>query len=251
MPLVLVSSPKGGVGKTSLAANLAVALARQQRAVTAVDFDPQNGLRFHFGIDRRPEAGLGACLASGADLSGAVLETGLGVRLIPHGTSDLAQQLAAEQRVTTEDLRARFQQLAPGPRDIVIADTPPGESRFLSALQPLADIMLVVFLADAGSMALLPAYGGGLFLRPQRPGEARIFALLNQVDPRRRLSREISEFVRERLFDRFIGTVHYDEAMAEALANGTTLIAGSTVPAGAAQDMLAVADRISALLVER
>lgn len=251
MPLVLVSSPKGGVGKTSLTANLAVALARQQRAVTAVDFDPQNGLRFHFGIDGSPGAGVGAGLAGGTDWSGAGLDTGLGVRLIPHGASDLAQQIAAEQRVTTEALRLRFQQLAPGPRDIVIADTPPGDSRFLAALQPLADVTLVVFLADAGSMALLPAYGGGLFMRPRRPGETRIFGLLNQVDPRRRLSREISDFVRERLSDRFIGAVHYDEAMAEALASGTSLMAGSTIPAGAAQDMVVVADRISALLVER
>ena len=38
---------KGGVGKTTLVANLAVALRRRGRQVTAVDFDSQNALRFH------------------------------------------------------------------------------------------------------------------------------------------------------------------------------------------------------------
>lgn len=250
MPVVLVSSPKGGVGKTTLTANLAVALARQKRGVTAVDFDPQNGLRFHFGLDGPPQPGLGARLAGGQDWSDIMVDTGLGVRLLPHGTSDLAQQFAAEQRLTPDDLRRRFQQLVQSPRDIVIADTPPGQSGFLAALEPVADLAIVVFLADAGSMALLPAYGNGLLLRPRRPGEPRVFAVLNQVDPRRQLSREISEFVSERLPDRFIGKVHYDEAVAEALANGTTLLAGGASAAGAAQDVLAVAERISAMLVK-
>ena len=39
MPLICVCSPKGGVGKTTLAANLAWALARAGSKVLALDFD--------------------------------------------------------------------------------------------------------------------------------------------------------------------------------------------------------------------
>jgi chromosome partitioning protein len=44
-----VCSSKGGVGKTTVAANLAVALARHGR-VLAVDVDPQDSLGRAFGV---------------------------------------------------------------------------------------------------------------------------------------------------------------------------------------------------------
>ena len=44
-----VCSSKGGVGKTTTAANLAAALARRSR-VLAVDVDPQDSLGRAFGV---------------------------------------------------------------------------------------------------------------------------------------------------------------------------------------------------------
>ena len=49
MSLICFASPKGGVGKTTLAANVADAMRRQGRRVLVMDFDPQNTLRLHFG----------------------------------------------------------------------------------------------------------------------------------------------------------------------------------------------------------
>ena len=50
MRVVSVVSAKGGVGKTTLAANLASVLGSNGRRVIAVDFDPQNALRLHLGL---------------------------------------------------------------------------------------------------------------------------------------------------------------------------------------------------------
>jgi CO dehydrogenase nickel-insertion accessory protein CooC1 len=50
MKVITVVSAKGGVGKTTLAANLASVLAARGRRVIALDLDPQNALRLHFGI---------------------------------------------------------------------------------------------------------------------------------------------------------------------------------------------------------
>ncbi len=58
MPLICVCSPKGGVGKTTLAANLAWALARAGSKVLALDFDVQNALRLHFGVPPQRRARL-------------------------------------------------------------------------------------------------------------------------------------------------------------------------------------------------
>lgn len=49
MTVIAVISPKGGVGKTTVAVNLASAMAENGRVVRLVDMDPQNALRLHLG----------------------------------------------------------------------------------------------------------------------------------------------------------------------------------------------------------
>jgi CO dehydrogenase nickel-insertion accessory protein CooC1 len=46
MRIVAVISPKGGVGKTTVTANLAAELTKSGEHVLALDLDPQNALRF-------------------------------------------------------------------------------------------------------------------------------------------------------------------------------------------------------------
>lgn len=67
MPLICVCSPKGGVGKTTLAANLTYALARSGSKVLAIDFDMQNALRLHFGVPLSDERGYVAKSAESYD----------------------------------------------------------------------------------------------------------------------------------------------------------------------------------------
>ena len=45
MPVIVVANPKGGVGKSTLATNLAGWLARQGRAVMLGDVDRQQSAR--------------------------------------------------------------------------------------------------------------------------------------------------------------------------------------------------------------
>ena len=57
MTVIAVISPKGGVGKTTVSANLAVSLAAKGHPVRLVDMDPQNALRLHLGADPSDENG--------------------------------------------------------------------------------------------------------------------------------------------------------------------------------------------------
>jgi cellulose synthase operon protein YhjQ len=223
MGLVVVSSPKGGVGKTTLVANLAVALRRRGRNVTAVDFDSQNALRFLLAPHHENELGIARCTARGLPWSAAIVSGQDGVRVAPYGEATTAERLRMKDLLVEDALSEALAGLARSPDEIVIADTTPGEGRMQERLEALADLKLIVLLADAGSMALVPTYRDGLMLRPmtERPDT---FGVLNQVDPRRRLSRDIADFISAHAAERFIGVVHYDEALAEAAARGEPVV---------------------------
>lgn len=64
MTLLAFASPKGGVGKTTVAAHVAALLAQRGHKVIAIDLDPQNALRLHLGVSLREERCFMSRLAS-------------------------------------------------------------------------------------------------------------------------------------------------------------------------------------------
>ncbi len=245
MPLIVVGSPKGGVGKTTLTANLAVALQRTGRQVTAVDLDSQNALRFLLVPDAAPGIGIAGCVARGLPWQDCIQISNTGVKLVSYGYTSAHDRLHLKQILSELRLSEALAGLAQSDTDVIIVDTAPGEGRIQERLEQIADLELVVLLADAGSTSLLPGYRDGLLLRQASEVSARTLGVLNQVDPRRRLSRDIDAFLCEHVQSRFIGKVHYDEALAEAAASGLTIV--QTDPDSlAARDIRAMAERLDA-----
>ena len=100
MPLICVCSPKGGVGKTTLAANLAYSLARTGSKVLALDFDVQNALRLHFGVPLNDERGYVAKALELHDWSQCVLSAGSNIFVLPYGEVSEAQRQAFDAQQT-------------------------------------------------------------------------------------------------------------------------------------------------------
>jgi len=219
MALICVCSPKGGVGKTMLAANIAHGLQRAGRRVVAVDLDPQNALRLHFGLPLAEEAGF----AAGQDWRAELRRTASGVTVLPYGSLDAAARLTLGRAIEAdpERLAAPLRDLAADPGLTLVVDTPPGVSRTLFAVLPVADLILVPLLADGGSVATLPEIETGRFLGRGTMGAmfaARLRVVLNQVDQTTRLSATVTAALLRHLGPRLIGLVARDEAVAEALA---------------------------------
>jgi chromosome partitioning protein len=150
MTIISVFARKGGVGKTTTAANLAAALAMEGGKVLAVDADSQGHLALALGAERVPlfsEWAAGGDLLS-LDVSGPWLETktvcaGFGsIALVAGGNESLALDLNAAA-VQTLAYRLRAHATALG-ADWVVIDSP--------AIGPLQD-----FAAAASDLAILPA----------------------------------------------------------------------------------------------
>lgn len=249
MPLVCVCSPKGGVGKTTIAANLAYALARAGSKVLAVDFYVQNALRLHFGVPLSDGRGYVARASETSDWSQFILTCSENLFILPYGDATEAQRVAFEERLADDPLflTRGLSTVLNYPGLVVVADLPPGPSAALKAMADLADLHLIVMLADTASLSLLPLMEDNRLIgRPLNRRQAQYF-LLNQTDHRRAINSEVTTFMQQRLGERLLGQVHRDESVVEANASQRSIFDFNPVSA-AAFDIEMASKRVASLL---
>ncbi len=250
--MLFFGSPKGGVGKTTVAANVAAALAQFGFGVTVIDLDPQNALRLHFGVMLQEPAGFAWSLAQpyGAPpWQACIRQTQWGINLLPFGQMDTTSAMAVADALShyPERLGNILTALQADPRQMVIVDSPPGPSSALSAALPFVDLLVCVLLADAISASLIPSIDAGRAFGPgtqlgQEGG--RIRYVLNQVDANSRLSRATAEAIRPYLGPRLLGEVRRDEFVAEAAAHQCPLPFFAPT-SGSAQDIAQITQAVA------
>ena len=252
MPLICFASPSGGVGRTTLAANVARELSRAGARVIAVDLDPQNGLGAHFGLDLRDAFGFLATLRYAADpraaWRAALRSSPSGVSLLPYGQLGMDGANAAEAA-----LIERPDMLGTAVADMlsvsgvtVVADLPSGPSPAMAAVLRHTDVLVVPVLPSPASVAQLPAIEAGRFAGTGSTAAfdaARLWFVINQWGAVGRLAGLIAQGAAQQLAPRLLGAVRYDEAVPEAAAAQRLL--GDFAPGCvAAQDMASLATTI-------
>ena len=211
MTRITVVSTKGGVGKTTVAANLAGFLADSGKRVLLVDADVQPTLSSYYAIEFEATGGLFQLLVAG-DTSSVISKTVVpNLELIV--SNDPAGQLP-NLLLHAPDGRTRLRHLLePFDRqyDVIIIDTQGSVSALQDAavlaadllVSPLPPEMLSAREFSRGTMGMLER------LRPMeqiRMPVPPLLAVLNRVD-RTRNAAEIAATVRNELFGAVDGSI--------------------------------------------
>ncbi|HXU92536.1 MAG TPA: cellulose biosynthesis protein BcsQ, partial [Gallionella sp.] len=213
MKVVSITGIRGGVGTTTVAAQLGSILSTRKRQVIALDFSPQNTLRLHFGMHWEDGNGLVPQVLSGAPWNEAAYRCENGVDFVPFGKCR-EQDIASFDRQLQQDpnwLPSRLGELEVDDEAFILIDSSTcGALR--SQAQARSDLILAVLEADTLSYAAL-AESKNLFA----PDVAeKVVYLLNGFDPTRELDRDIAELLRVDLGARLCPvTIHRDESVRE------------------------------------
>jgi flagellar biosynthesis protein FlhG len=142
--IIRISSQKGGVGKTTVSTNLAIALAMSSNRTLIIDADCTNpAVGFHLGLDQ-VNMGYGDVVSGRARLSNAtIVHSPSGLKVLPgviRGTTHM---------LTTAQINEFMKKLASTNYDFIIIDTAPG----LSPIEPkqLLDEALIITTPDMAS----------------------------------------------------------------------------------------------------
>lgn len=222
MTVIAVISPKGGVGKTTVAVNLACALAEGGRPVRLVDLDPQNAMRLHLGADPGDANGLIHQTLQQTSWYYSEYESAYGVSFIPYGKASEIERITFEAHLaqTPDWLRDNLAELEHVPGGLTIIDTPPGPSVYVQQVLSIANLVLVVMIPDAGSYATLTSIEGLLdYYCANRSDFYGSYYVLNQFDAEHPLNRDIKNVMQATLGERLAPyPIHRDESLSEALA---------------------------------
>lgn len=218
MQVIAFISGKGGVGKTTMAANVAMALAQRGKRVGLIDLDPQNAMRLHLGMDPEEIAGL---VREGISPH-SLFDSPYGLKFIPFGrvTESELEEFEAGLETHPNWVADGIASLHTENFDFVLIDTPPGPSVYLQQALQVAQRVLVVVLADAASYASIPKI---MRLVDQYTTDRDDFfganVLLNQMPAQGNLAHHVRTALYSDYAEKMVpAAVHKDALVAQALA---------------------------------
>ena len=124
MRVIACVNQKGGVGKTTICANLAYALSQAGQRVLAIDLDPQAQLGQYFGLYQNKKAGVDRVISGQRELRDVVQELSGNLAFIPAGPG--LQRLESTPMGKGRGLiLKKALKRAPPDCDVILLDCPP------------------------------------------------------------------------------------------------------------------------------
>ncbi len=222
-----IVNQKGGVGKTTTAANVSAGLSRKGQKVLMIDLDAQANLSAHFGCSVDSEKdGLSIydVLSQRAELPEVIREVGNNLYLAPASLLLSAADLELGGVIGRESLLKRALKEHIKQYDSIIIDCPPSLGLLsLNGLVASSKVLLPVqseYLALHGVRQLLDTVDR--VRSAYNPSLEVGGVIVCLFDSRRRLAKDVAKTVKEYFGDLVFNTViRTNVALAEAPASGS------------------------------
>ncbi len=237
--VIAVTSGKGGVGKTNIVGNLAVAMTRLGKRVVIIDADV--GLaNIDIVFNLRPEYNIRHVVSGEKSLDEVMVKTRHGISILPGGSgfADLTQ-LNEGEKLT---LLSEFETLA-DKADVIFLDTGAGISSNVLYFNAASDECLVVATTEPTSIT--DAYA--LMKVMSKEYGTRYFKLVvnmveNEADAKRvygSLSNALDKFLKNVVLE-YTGCIPFDRGLQKAVRSRSILLdVSSGTPAGISMESIA------------
>lgn len=225
--VIAIANQKGGVGKTTMVANLGPALGERAKRVLVVDLDPQASLSLTFDLEE-VEQGVADLLLGGAPLSDSALhQITPNVDLLPAGEALTRVQVELARRKAPEGLlRTGLSKLAAN-YDFVLLDCPPTLDLLTINALVAADQVLVPLSSEYLSLRGLKRILGLIEAVQQEWNPAlRLMGIAVSIyDTRSSMSEEVLEALRQRFGAQlFESTIRYSAWLKKSPAYDQSLL---------------------------